>query len=466
MAAAVVALSLAAQMAALPAVERQQILADLSDAETLALAHDWRFWARPEQLTPPGTWSFWLVDAGRGFGKTRTGGEFVRERVEAGISGRIALIAPTSGDARDVMVEGESGILAISPPWNRPTYEPSKRRLTWKNGAIATLYSAEEPERLRGPQHDLAWGDEIATWRYPETFDNLLLGLRLGADPRGVFTTTPKPVRLVKELLADPTCVVTRGSTYDNIANLAPVFIRTVLRKYEGTRKGRQELNAELLEDVVGALWTLELIERTRMTLDQFAKVELGRTVVAVDPSVTGGEDADASGVVAVANGVGRCPCGREGCVYVLEDGSGQLAPVEWARRAVALYHGRKADRLIAEVNNGGDLVETQIRVVDGSVSYGAVHAAKGKRTRAEPVAALYEQGRVHHVGAFPALEEELTQWVPDTKMPSPGRLDALVWGVTALALEPSAGLLDYYASLAHRQDAEHEAHSEELSRA
>ena len=439
--------SLAASVAALPDAVRRALLATLSDDEARALAYDWSFWARPEQLPPAGTWSFWLLSAGRGFGKTRTGAECVRSRVERGLSGRIGLVAPTSGDARDVMVEGESGLLAVSPPWDMPVYEPSKRRVTWRNGARATLYSADEPDRLRGPQHDLVWGDEIATWRYPEAMDNLLMGLRLGTHPVGVFTTTPKPVRLVKELIADPTCVVTRGSTYANIGNLAPVFIRTVLRRYEGTRKGRQELHAELLEDVAGALWTLELIERGRLTLEQFRSVQLGRTVVAVDPNVSSGEDADDAGVVAVARGVGRCPCGREGCLYVLEDRSGQHAPIDWARQAVALYHGRQADRIVAEVNNGGDLVEMQLRVVDDTVAYTGVHAAKGKRTRGEPVSALYEQGRVHHVGAFPQLEEQLTQWVPDAGMPSPGRLDALVWAVTELGLTNSAvdNIFAYY---------------------
>lgn len=430
------ALSLAASLAALPASQRAGVLADLSPSDLAALEHDWRFWARPEQLAPAGDWSIWLVLAGRGFGKTRSGAEFVREEVHAGRAGRVALVGSTAADARDVIVEGESGILATSPAWDRPTYEPSKRRLTWPNGAIATLYSADEPERLRGPQHDLAWGDELAAWRYPDAYDQLMFGLRLGAKPRAIFTTTPKPVKLVTDLLKDPSCVVTRGSTYANRANLAPAFFRQIIRKYEGTRLGRQELNAEVLEDVEGALWTLGMIESARLTLADLALVKVGRTVVAIDPNVTKDASADEAGVVAVMRGVGRCPCGQSRCGYVLRDASGLIGPMEWARRAVGLYHDLTADRIVAEINNGGDLVETQIRVVDARVAYKGVHAAKAKRTRAEPVAALYEQGRVHHIGTFPQLEDQLTRWVPDIGLPSPGRLDALVWGVTELMVE------------------------------
>ena len=428
-------LSLAASLALSAPAERAAVLDGFSPAELRALEYDWRFWARPNQIAPAGDWSIWLVLAGRGFGKTRTGAEFVREEVEAGHAGRVALVGPTAADARDVIVEGESGILATAPSWNRPTYEPSKRRVTWPNGALATLYSADEPERLRGPQHDLAWGDELAAWRYPEAYDQLMFGLRLGDRPRAIFTTTPKPVQLVTDLMKDPTCSVTRGSTFDNRANLPTVFFDKIVRKYEGTRLGRQELNAELLEDIEGALWTLAIIERDRLPLTALDSLELARTVVGIDPSVTAGEDSDEAGVVAAAHVRGRCVCGKDGCFLVLDDVSDRMPSKEWADRAVALYRRRLADRVVAEVNNGGDLVEAQLRVVDPSVAYKAVRASKGKATRAEPIQALYEQRRVHHVGEFARLEEQMTTWVPGVSSKSPDRLDAMVWALTELAL-------------------------------
>jgi phage terminase large subunit-like protein len=251
-------------LASLSEALRNDLIAALNPAEAQALLYGWPYWARANQLPPNGDWRVWLLLAGRGFGKTRTGAELIRARAMALAARRLALVAPTAGDARDIMVEGESGILAISPPWERPRYEPSKRRLTWPNGAIATLFSADEPERLRGPQHDAAWCDELASWRYPEAWDMLMLGLRLGTDPRVVVTTTPRPTKLIRELIADPTVVVTRGTTHENRANLAPVFLGQIVRKYQGTRLGRQELEAEILEDVPGALWNRGVIEATR----------------------------------------------------------------------------------------------------------------------------------------------------------------------------------------------------------
>lgn len=455
-------LSLAASLAALPSAQREQVLADLTTPELRALEHDWRFWARPNQVAPAGDWTSWLVMAGRGFGKTRTGAETVREEQEAGRAGRLALVAPTAADARDVMVEGESGILAISPPWNRPVYEPSKRRVTWPNGAIATLYSADEPERLRGPQHDFAWGDELAAWRYPEAFDQLMFGLRLGTHPRAVFTTTPKPVKLVTDLLKDPNCAVSRGSTYENRANLPAAFFAKIVKKYEGTRLGRQELNAEVLEDIEGALWQLEQIERTRLSATLIDALPIGRTIVAIDPSVTANEDSDEAGIVVVAQGHGRCVCGLDDCAYVLADVSGRMPPKAWADVAAAQYHARQADRIVAEVNNGGDLVEAQLRIVDPAVAYSAVRATKGKHRRASPVQALYEQRRVHHVGIFPQLEDQMTSWVDGLTTKSPDRMDALVWGLTALMLQNDTGMLDFYAqqAAAMRAGREDRAHA------
>src|SRR5215831_2162872 len=313
-----------------------------------ALENSWPVIARPNQLPPPGDWSIWLLLAGRGFGKTRTLAEWVCGQAASGQAGRIAIVAATAADARDVLVEGESGVLAVAPPWCRPLYEPSKRRLTWPNGAIATTFSAEEPERLRGPQHDAAVCDELGSWSAPETWDMLQFGLRLGRNPRCLVATTPRPTRLIRELLAreGQDVVVTRGSTYENRANLAPGFFDQVIRKYEGTRLGRQELNAELLVDTPGALWSHAIIDAARLS----AAPSLQRIVIAIDPAVTSGEHADETGIVVVgkdANGHG----------YVLHDLSGKYSPTEWAKTAIMAYRAHRADRIVAERNNGGDMI-------------------------------------------------------------------------------------------------------------
>jgi phage terminase large subunit-like protein len=431
--------SLAEFLAALPGHKRDIYISSLSDAEAEALKYDWRFNARPNQLAPPGDWSGWLVLAGRGFGKTRTGAEWVRQ-VKDHVP-RLALIAPTAADARDVMVEGVSGVMAIAPPWDRPRYEPSKRRLTWANGAVATVFSADEPERLRGPQHGALWADELAAWRYPEAWDMALMGLRLGIHPRFVVTTTPKPIKLIRTLLSDPAIIVTRGSTYDNHANLAPNFLSTIIRKYEGTRLGRQELNAELLEDTPGALWTLAVIDAARVSVAP----ALSRVVIAVDPAASSGENADETGITAQ---------GRLGeHAYVLDDRSGRYRPDEWARRAVALYHHYKADAIVAEANNGGEMVAHTIRVVEPDARIKLVHASRGKVTRAEPISALYEQGRVHHVGVLHTLEEQMRNFSAAFDRASmgysPDRLDALVWGLSELMLNAgTTGLIDYMKSI------------------
>ena len=385
--------------------------------------------------------------AGRGFGKTRTGAEFVRSRVGARTARRVALVAPTAADARDVMVEGESGLLAISPPWDRPVYEPSKHRLTWPNGAVAMTYSADEPERLRGPQHDFAWCDELAAWRYPEAWDMLMLGLRLGGDPRAVVTTTPRPTRLIKSLVADLKVVVTRGSTVENHSNLAPAFLDQIVRRYEGTRIGRQELEAEILEDTPGALWSHGLIEAARAT----AAPELRRIVVAIDPAAGSGEHSDETGIVVA----GKDDAGHG---YVLGDLSDRYAPTEWAKAAVAAYRAHGADRIVAEVNNGGEMVEATLRIVDPSAAFTAVRASRGKAARAEPVAALYEQGRVHHVGALPRLEDQMCGFGIDFDRAkagySPDRVDALVWALTELLVQPVAGegIFEAYRRLAQQE--------------
>jgi phage terminase large subunit-like protein len=391
----------------------------LRELQAQAAGPRWRDIARPAQLAPDGDWTVWLYSGGRGAGKSRAGAEWVHEQVQKGAR-RIALVGPTAGDVRDVMVEGESGILNCGPV--RPVYEPSKRRVTWPNGAIATTYSADEPDRLRGPQHDAAWCDEIAAWRYPQAWDMLMLGLRLGTDPRVVATTTPKPVKLVRDLMA--TAVITRSTTYDNLDNLAPTFREQILSRYEGTRLGRQELLAELLEDVPGALWTRDLIEKARGVAP-----DLSRIVVAIDPAVTSGEQSDATGIIVVG------AIGNVG--YVLEDLSGRYPPEQWANIAVDAYRRWEADRIVAEANNGGDLVASVLRAVNPNVPVRLVRASRGKRARAEPVSALYEQGRIIHAGTFPELEDELCVWTPDT-VESPDRMDAMVWGLTDLMLTKS----------------------------
>jgi phage terminase large subunit-like protein len=451
-------------LASLPPEQLATFLKRTSDRELEAIEHDWDCWGRPNQQAPKGDWRTWLLLAGRGFGKTRSGAECIRDQVIHHRRRRIALVAPTAADARDVMVEGESGLLAIGPPQQRPQYEPTKRRLTWPNGAIATTYSADEPERLRGPQHDAAWCDEIASWRYPEAWDMLMFGLRLGPDPRVVVTTTPKPVKIIRELLTDPTTVVTRGSSYENRANLADAFFAQIIRKYEGTRLGRQEIEAELLDDVPGALWNRTRLEELRWPLSKSVP-DLVRIVVAIDPATTSGEDADETGIiVAGKDGGGRG--------YVLADRSGHYTPAEWAQLAIALYRQHKADRIVAEVNNGGDMVEATLRMIDPNVPYTAVHASRGKVVRAEPVAALYEQqpGRVFHVGTFPTMEDQMCAFTTDfdrkTAGFSPDRVDALVWALTDLLVEPMPGeaMIEFYR-LRAREAAEKKAAAEAAER-
>jgi phage terminase large subunit-like protein len=399
---------------------------ELDRAALVEAATRWSLLARKSQLPPPGRWRIWLILAGRGWGKTRTGAEFVSERVRSGMSAHPLLIGPTAADVRDVMVEGESGILACSRPDFRPVYEPSKRRLTWPNGVSAVLFSAEEPDRLRGPQSDLIWADEPASWKYPETWDMAMFGLRLGTDPRVVATTTPRPTALIRELIADPLTVITRGSSYENQANLAPAFIEKIIKKYEGTRLGRQELNAEILDDNPGALWQRDVIEHLRVR----EVPPLVRVVAGIDPAVSGAATSDETGIV--VDGIAA-----NGHYYVLADASIRGTPHAWALAAVRAYHQYRADRMIGEANNGGDLVETNIRTVDASVAYRAVHATRGKLIRAEPVAALYEQGCVHHAGTFPELEDQMCEWSPGDK--SPDRLDAHVWAMTELLRVPEA---------------------------
>jgi predicted phage terminase large subunit-like protein len=412
----------------LPQAHRRKFLDSLTEAEAAVLLYDWPFWARPDQLPPPGDWEVWILLAGRGSGKTRAGAEWVCAEA-ASHRRRIALIGPTERDVRKVMVEGESGILAVAPPWFRPLYLPSQAALVWPNGARADLYSAVEPERLRGPNHDGAWADELAAWPYlDETWHNLEMTLRSGIEPKRVVTTTPKPRRLLLDLIADKASRLARASTFDNAANLAPAFLERLLRKYQGTRIGRQELDAEILQESEGALWRRAEIEQLRCN----AAPEMRRIVVAIDPAVGGQTKSDETGIIVA--GLGEDEHG-----YILADLSGRLSPDTWAKRAIAAFHEYQADRVVGEVNQGGELIQLTLRTVDPAIAFRAVHASKAKRARAEPVAALYEQGRVHHVGAYPELEDQMTNWEPLADRESPDRLDAMVWALTDLMLGAQA---------------------------
>lgn len=407
-----------------------------------ALRNAWHSVARPEQLAPASDWTTWVFCGGRGAGKTRSGAEFVQERVTSGTGRYVHLVAPTAADARDVLLEGPAGILSIAPSHMRPIYQPSLRKLVWPNGAQALLFSSDEPDRLRGPQCDTLWIDELCAMRAAQdVLDNAYMGLRLGKDPRALITTTPRPIKAFKALLAreGQDVIVTRSSSYRNRENLAPQFFAQIVAKYEGTRLGRQEIEAELLTDVPGALWHLERIEELRA---KAAPQPFERVVVAIDPAVTFGPDSDETGIVVVA-------LGSNGEAYVLDDLSGRYPPSEWAQRAIQAYRMYSADRIIGEVNNGGALVEHTLRSVDAGIPFRAVHASRGKLTRAEPVSALYEQRRVHHVGVFGPLEDQMTSYDGSRSGASPDRLDALCWGLTELMLgEPAGGFIKTAALL------------------
>ncbi|MEM8935654.1 MAG: terminase family protein [Pseudomonadota bacterium] len=398
----------------------------------------WELNAHEHQLEPEGDWTTWLILGGRGAGKTRAGAEWIRAAVAGGVANdneprrAIALVAESYADAREVMIEGPSGLRAIAPSGSRPRYEASRRRLLWPNGAVAYCFSAEDPDGLRGYQFDAAWTDELCKWRYTEeTWSNLQLALRLGGRPRQVATTTPRPIALLKRLMSAATTAVTRASTYANAKHLSAAFFSEIATLYEGTALGRQELLGEIIDDVPGALWRWEMIEAARIA----AAPPLDRVVVAVDPPVTAGPDADECGIiVAGATLAEDAPMG-----FVLADRSERgLSPRQWAERVVAAYDEFKADRIVAEVNQGGEMVKAVIAQIDPSAPVSGVHATRGKRLRAEPVAALYERGRVRHVGAFAALEDQMTSFT-GAGGSSPDRLDALVWALTELMLKPAA---------------------------
>jgi phage terminase large subunit-like protein len=421
--------------------ETIRLLAGLNGPACERWLTDWPFWARPDQLPPDGDWTVWLVLGGRGAGKTRTGAEWVR-RLATGPAadlpaGRIALVGETHGDVRDVMVDGISGLMAAHPAIDRPRYEAGRRRLVWPNGAVAQCFSAEEPEALRGPQFAAAWCDELAKWRHAETaWDNLQFALRLGRRPREIVTTTPRPTALLKRLIADPDTRLSRAPTLANAFNLAPAFLDKVVRRYAGTRLGRQELEGELIDDRPDAFWRRDDLERLRIEVTPTERQAYSRVVVAIDPPAGTGANS-CCGIVAA----GLLPDGR---IHVLADASmPAVRPDVWAARALALARDLAADALVAETNQGGAMVESVIRALDPGVAVTPVRATRGKTLRAEPVAALYAQGRVRHAGTFSRLEDEMCAFGEDGLADgrSPDRLDALVWAITALTEGIRAGV-------------------------
>ena len=420
--------------------DQQAFLDDLSSHDLQALPWLFDFWALPHQIVPEGDWRTWVIMGGRGAGKMRAGSEWVRSMVEgdmpldAGRARRVALVGETFDQVRDIMVFGDSGIIACSPPDRKPHWNATKRRLEWENGAVAEAHSASSPEGLRGPQFDAAWVDELAKWKKPdEAWDMLQFGLRLGDLPQQVVTTTPKNVEVLKQILDNTSTVTTTAPTEANRAYLAKNFLEEVRARYGGTRQGRQELDGELLEDADGALWNTRMLESGRT--DEMPVFD--RIVVAVDPAVSSGKASDACGIVVV--GAELKGPRQDWRATVIEDATVEgCSPAQWAEAVIAAYERHGADKVVAEVNQGGDLVETLIRQVDPLVAFGKLHASRGKVARAEPVAALYEQGRVFHYGDLGKLEDQMCQMTSTgfVGRGSPDRVDALVWAVSELMVQ------------------------------
>lgn len=408
----------------LPEEKRKELLNSLNQEESQELLYDWEVWARPKQLEPPGDWLTWLILTGRGWGKTRTGAEWVIDKAKKGAK-HIALIGQTVADVRETMIKiGPASILKISNPKFLPEYTPSNRILEWPNKVIATTYSGDNPDQVRGPSHDFVWIDELAKFQYPQDiWDNLMFGLREGEDMRILITTTPRPIKIIKELVKNKNTIVIRGSTYENKDNLPKKYFDYVIAPYVGTRLGQQEIEGKILEDNPNALWTRKMIEDNRVN----KYPTLIRIVIGVDPEASNTEMSAETGIIAAG-------IDKDGHGYILADSTVKGSPNYWGNEVVTAYHKNRADRIIGEVNNGGDMIEYVIRSIDKNVSYKSVRATKGKYTRAEPVAALYEQGKIHHVGNFPDLESQLCEWVPGEK--SPDRMDAEVWAITELMLK------------------------------
>lgn len=419
----------------LPDEEVAYILKQLGPKQAEELRYNWEFWARPEQLEPKGDWNAWLALAGRGWGKTRAGAEWVRHRIKKGDK-IVHCVAPTKGDVRRVMVEGDSGLLNVCWSGDRtyrgkhigfPVWSPTNNTLTWENGSKAVFFSAEDPERLRGPQAYSAWTDELCAWRNAqETWDMMMFGLRLGRKPQVFITTTPKTTKLLRNIISDPKTTISKGSTFDNAANLADTFLDAVKKTYEGTRLGRQELYAEILDEASGALWNRQMLFKCEVNREDIPP--LSRIVVSVDPAITNKTDSDMTGIIVAG-------IDQEGTAYVLEDHTNKYSPKEWAAKAIELYHEHMADRIVAERNQGGDMVRHTLQTEDENVPIKLVHASRGKMARAEPVSALYEQGKVKHVRGLNDLEDQMVQWEPLGSIGSPDRLDAMVWALTDLSL-------------------------------
>ena len=431
----------AQELRKLPGDQLKKTLAQLSPKQIEELKYNWEFWARPEQIPPKGDWNTFLALAGRGWGKTKASVEWVRQQIKQGHK-RIAYVCATNSDIERTFVKGESGILNAC--WDkdktirgahlgRPEWSPTKRTLFWANGAKVECYSAEEPERLRGPQFHAAACDEICAWNKDvETFDMLQFCLRLGKHPKVFIATTPKPTKLIRKIMADPKTLIVRGSTFDNADNLADTYLEAVKRQYEGTRLGKQELYAEVLEEAEGALWTTEMLDSCQVSREDVP--DLQRIVVAIDPAITSNAESDMTGIVVAGVDI-------NGIVYVLGDYTEKLSPQGWASKSISLYHQWEADRIVAEKNQGGDMVRRTLEVEDETVPIKLVHASRGKMARAEPVSALYERGLVKHVrnpedGAnLEELETQMRTWNPLGSIGSPDRLDSCVWSITELAL-------------------------------
>lgn len=399
------------------------LLSNLSQKEAEEILYDWKTWARPKQLPPPGDWLTWLILTGRAWGKTRTAAEWVIDNARKGAK-HIALIGQTVPDVRDTMIKiGPSSILKISHPSFRPEYTPSIRMLEWPNGTVATTYSGDKPDQVRGPSHDIVWIDELAKFQYPQDiWDNLMFGLRESEDMRILITTTPRPIKTIKDIKAMSSTITVRGSTYENKDNLPKKYFEQVIAPYVGTRLGQQEIEGKILDDNPNALWTRKMIEDSRVNKHP----NLIRVVIGVDPEASDTETSAETGIIAAG-------VDDKGHGYILDDKTIRGSPDTWGNAVVTAYYKNKADRTVAEINQGGDMVEYVIHTIDENVAYKGVHAAKAKHIRAEPVAALYEQDRIHHVGNFADLESQLCEWVPGDV--SPDRLDALVWAITELML-------------------------------
>lgn len=422
----------------LPENLQRELISSIAADDPTSIMDDWAFKARLEQLPPGGDWFLWVLLGGRGMGKTTTGSNWLIKKHMLGEAKNSAIIAATAGDLNAFCLEGPAGILRQAPNYFLPQYIPSKSKLLWPNGSETRLYSSEKPDRLRSGNHDAAWCDEVSYWAKPDyVWDMLMFTLRIGV-PQCVITMTPRPIRLVKKIVAreGDDAIITRGATHDNIANLSDIYIKKVIQPYVGTRLGRQEINGEILMDAEGALWNhAQLDECRNYTIPEFTKVS-----IAVDPATTNNDTSDECGIVAAGKD-------WEGRGYVLGDHSLKDTPLNWAKKAVAMYHHYKANDIVAEVNQGGDLVETVIHSIDSDIKVVKVHASRGKVARAEPVSALYEQGRVMHCGDFPTLEDEMCMFVPGELKVSPNRADALVWAITHLMIDSKRGRAGVWGS-------------------